>query len=258
MSPYGKNLGDMYVDRINIGICTEMYDTWEAETSTANANQRARVFSVLMNYLINQEILDRNPMARVNKRSSEPRSVIWTHDQVLSFLDTAFTKFAWRNIGLIIMMCYEWGQRPVDIRHLTWDDVDLDNEIVTITQSKRGAEVILPIPPNLVAMLKQQAEDWDFQNYVVPHQRASDEAYRPLTVHQMSTLLNEVKAVAKLPDELRAGDLRKTAIVQMIEGEVDQLAIMNVTGHKSVASLNPYNKFNLKTATSALERRQRE
>ena len=197
-------------------------------------------------------------MARVNKRSSEPRSVIWTHDQVLSFLDTAFTKFAWRNIGLIIMMCYEWGQRPVDIRHLTWDDVDLDNEIVTITQSKRGAEVTLPIPDNLVAMLKQQAADWDFQNYVVPHQRASDGAYRPLTVYQMSTLLNEVKAVAGLPDELRAGDLRKTAIVQMIEGEVDQLAIMNVTGHKSVASLNPYNKFSLKTATSALERRQRE
>ncbi len=53
------------------------------------------------------------------------------------------------------------------------------------------------------------------------------------------------------------GDLRKTAIVQMIEGEVDHLAIQSVTGHKNVSSLNPYNKFSLRTAKSALERRQR-
>ena len=92
-------------------------------------------------------------MARVKKRQSEPRSVVWTHDQVLSFLDTAFTKFEWRNIGLIVLMCYEWGQRPIDIRNLTWDNVDLDEGVVQIKQTKRGAEVELPIPPNLIAML---------------------------------------------------------------------------------------------------------
>jgi len=54
------------------------------------------------------------------------------------------------------------------------------------------------------------------------------------------------------------GDLRKTAIVQMIESGVDHLAIQSVSGHKSVSSLNPYNKFSLKTAQSALERRQRQ
>jgi len=54
------------------------------------------------------------------------------------------------------------------------------------------------------------------------------------------------------------GDLRKTAIVQMISSGVDHLAIQSVSGHKSVASLNPYNKFSLKTAKSALERRERE
>jgi integrase len=155
-------------------------------------------------------------------------------------------------------MCYEWGQRPIDIRNLTWDDVDLDKEVVEIKQTKRGAEVELPIPPNLVGMLTEQKGDWDFQEYVVPHHRASDGAYRPLTVHQMSALLAEVKALARLPDDLRVGDLRKTAIVQMIEGEVDHLAIQSVTGHKHVSSLNPYNKFSLKTAKSALERRQRQ
>jgi len=258
MSVMGRTLGNIQVGKLNVAMCSEIYDTWELETSTANANHNARVFSVLMNYLVAMEIILSNPMSRVKKRHSDPRSVIWTHDQVLSFLDTAFTKFEWRNIGLIVLMCYEWGQRPIDIRNLTWDSVDLDEGVVKIKQTKRGAEVELPIPPNLIAMLTDQKGDWDFQEYVVPHHRPQDNAYRPLTVFQMSGLLAEVKAIAGLPDELRVGDLRKTAIVQMIESEVDHLAIQSVTGHKNVSSLNPYNKFSLKTAKSALERRQRQ
>ena len=258
MSIMGRTVGNIQVEKLNVAMCSEMYDTWELETSTANANHNARVFSVLMNYLVAMEILTSNPMSRVKKRKSDPRSVIWTHDQVLSFLDTAFTKFEWRNIGLIVLMCYEWGQRPIDIRNLTWDNVDLDEGVVEIKQTKRGAEVELPIPDNLHTMLTEQKGDWDFQEYVVPHHRASDGAYRPLTVSQMTGLLAEVKAIAGLPDELRVGDLRKTAIVQMIESGVDHLAIQSVSGHKNVTSLNPYNKFSLKTAKSALERRQRQ
>ena len=258
MSVMGRTLGNIQVGKLSVAMCSEIYDTWELETSTANANHNARVFSVLMNYLVAMEIILSNPMARVKKRQSEPRSVIWTHNQVMSFLDTAFTKFEWRNIGLIVLMCYEWGQRPIDIRNLVWDSVDLDERVVKIKQTKRGAEVELPIPDNLFTMLTEQKGDWDFQSYVVPHHRPQDNAYRPLTVFQMSGLLAEVKAIAGLPDELRVGDLRKTAIVQMIESEVDHLAIQSVTGHKNVSSLNPYNKFSLKTAKSALERRQRQ
>jgi len=257
MSVMGKKISNIDIQKINVVICTEMYDTWEAETSTSNANHNARVFSVLMNYLVSLDLLILNPMARVRKRTSTPRSVIWTHDQVMKFLDVAFTKFEWRNIGMIVLMCYEWGQRPVDIRNLKWDEVDLDERFVTITQSKRGAVVELPIPDNIFEMVTEQKKDWDFQPYVVPYHRASDGSYRPLTVYNMTALLSEVKAIAGLPDELRVGDLRKTAIVQMIESGVDHLAIQSVSGHKSVASLNPYNKFSLKTAKLALDKRKR-
>jgi integrase len=175
MSLLGKTIGNVTVTNFTTALCTEMYDTWEAESSTSNANHKSRVFSVLMNYLVSMDFIPHNCMARVRKRTSTPRSVIWTNDQVVSFLDTAFTKFEWRNIGLIVMMCYEWGQRPVDIRNLKWTDIEL------------------PVPDNLMQMLQQQREDWDFQDYVVPHHRPQDSAYRPLTVSQMTALLREVK-----------------------------------------------------------------
>jgi len=256
-SVVGRKLGNMQVHKINTIICTELYDTWEAETSTSNANHKARVFSVLMNFLISLDHIPNNPMARVKKRTETPASIIWTNDQVVKFLDAAFQKFDWRNIGLIVLMCYEWGQRPIDIRNLLWTDVYFDDNKVVITQTKRGAIVELPIPSNLLTMLKQQKDDWGFQEYVVPHHRPQDMVYRPLTVSQMTNLLTEVKEATDLPQELQVGHLRKTAIVQMIESGVDHLAIQSVSGHKNVASLNPYNKFSLKTAKSALDRRER-
>ena len=73
----------------------------------------------------------------------------------------------------------------------------------------------------------------------------------------MTALLKEVKADCGLPENLQVGDLRKTAIVQMIKGGATPLAIQSASGHKNVVSLNPYNKFSLETAKSALERRQR-
>ena len=103
----------------------------------------------------------------------------------------------------------------------------------------------------------QQKEDWGFQEYVIPHQRPSDGAYSPIEHSQVSTLANEVKALCELPSELQIGDLRKTAITELINSGVDQLAIMSVTGHRNVQSLNPYNKHNFNTAKSALEMRRK-
>jgi len=43
----------------------------------------------------------------------------------------------------------------------------------------------------------------------------------------------------------------------MILGGAEALAIQSATGHKNVASLNPYNKFTLETAKSAIDKRVR-
>ena len=112
-------------------------------------------------------------MAKVQKEHHEPRSVVWTKSQVELFLDTAFEHFKYRNIGLLVLMCYEWGQRPADIRNLTWDCISFEDKKVIITQSKRGATVNLPIAPNILEMLTEQFKDWGWQEYVIPFQRPS-------------------------------------------------------------------------------------
>lgn len=254
---FNKSIGNMPLNRLNTNICTEMYDQWETDIGTDHANQYARLFSVLINHCVSMELTMYNPMKNVKKRSHTPRSVVWTNEQVELFLDTAFSKYKWRNVGLIVLFAYEWGQRPVDIRNLKWSNIDFIKEVVTITQTKRGATVELPIDERLFKLIEQQETDWGWQQYVVPCQRASDNAYRPLSVDQMNTLVGEVKQACGLPSDLRVGDLRKTAIVEMIKGGAEAMQVMSVTGHKNISSLNPYLKHNLETATAALDRRKR-
>tara|TARA_E500000331_G_scaffold343439_1_gene378256 strand:- start:368 stop:1471 length:1104 start_codon:yes stop_codon:yes gene_type:complete len=253
---FGKEFGDIPVNTINAQHCAEVYQTWCELVSVSSGNTHARLLSVLLNYCVSLDLITHNPMAKVQKEHHEPRSVVWNKSQVELFLDTAFKDFKYRNIGLLVLMCYEWGQRPVDIRNLTWDCITFDDQKVTITQSKRGATVNLPIPPNILDMLVEQFKDWGWQQYVIPHQRPSDGCYIPFSTSQVGEVVNEVKALCGLPSELQAGDLRKTAINEMIESGVDQLAIMSVTGHKNVQSLNPYNKHNYNTARKALDKRK--
>ena len=253
---FSRELGDITLKYLTPAHCSNLYELWARGVSVDNANQKARVFSMLMNYCISIGLINNNPMSRIKKRKHTPKSIVWTKDQVELFVETAFSKFKYRNIGLLAMMCYEWGQRPTDIMHLKWDNLDFKTKSATIKQSKRGATVQLPIDDDMKNYLQQQYNDWKFQEYVIPHQNPSDGCYRPMSSTQVSNLVTEVKSECNLPDELQVGFLRKTAINEMIESGVDQLAIMSVTGHQNVQSLNPYNKHNYSTAKSALDMRR--
>lgn len=251
-----SKLGEIPLSKLTAQDCKEAYDQWASDVSVQTANERSRIFSVVLNYAKSLDLTTDNPMSRVKKLKHEPYTPIWTRGQVESFLEKAFTKFEWRNVGLLVLMCYEWAQRPKDICLLTWDRVDLDRARVQIKQTKRGAEVKLPIDEPLLSMLKQQREDWGFQKYVIPYHRSSDNAYVPLKPETFGPILRDIKGECGLPDDLKIGHLRKTAITEFVAAGVDSTGIMQVTGHKNLTSLNPYMKHTYEGAKSALGSRK--
>lgn len=251
-----KTLGDRKIKSITAYDCSILYSKW-LDKGTAYANRMVRTFGVLFNYAISLDIIDINPMVKIQKVPHKPEeTTLWTQDQVVKFVDQCMTDFEYRSIGLIVLMAYEWGQRPTDIIHLKWSSIDLGKQEVVITQSKRGARVHLPIPDNLNQMLIEQQKDFGFQEYVVPNIRPADGAYRPYDRSTFSTKVKQVLTLAGLPDNLQAGTLRKTAINEMVENDVNPLEIMSVTGHQNISSLNPYIKRRLETAKTALEKRR--
>jgi len=249
-----KSLGDVRLDKLSKAFCKFAYQEWLSR-GVRTANITATTLSIVLNMAEELDYLIVNPMKAIKRMTEKPRKTMWTPDQVKTFLDTAYSDFKWRSIGLIVHMAYEFAQRVGDMRLLEWDNINFKARRLDLTQSKKRAEVHLPIEDNLYKMLQQQQEDFGFQKYVAPHVRPIGGAYRAYTNIEVSPIVNEVKAVCGLPSELQAMDMRRTAITEMVEAGVDSTQIMAVSGHTNPNSMKPYLRHTFTSANNALSRR---
>ena len=220
------------------------------------ANHVAAVAGIVYRHGQDMEYVKSNPFTLVRKLSPVARNTVWTQDQVRQFLDVAYGDFVYRNVGLIVQMAYEWCQRVGDMRMLTWDSIDFNTRRLRLLQSKRGAEVQLPISDALHDMLTEQQQDFDFQKYVAPMPTPKGGEYKPFSMERLSKIGRTVMRQAKLPDELRLMDLRRTGTTEMVEAGVPLPQIMSVTGHANPQSVKPYIKNTYLSANSALTARQ--
>lgn len=252
----GKQLGNIRLGDVSFKHVTYAYERWVENNGPSAANYTAAALSVVFNTAMRHEAMVSNPVSLLRRKTTKPRKVKWDRSQVKAFLDVAYSKWEYRSIGLIVHMAYEWGQRLGDMRLLKWDQINFDEQRVDITQSKRGAEVHLPIPDDLMAMLKQQHEYFNFQEYVAPQPNPRQGHYPPYSELSIHGVVNRVKDEAGLPKELQARDLRRTAITEMVEAGVDAVGIMQVSGHQDIASIKPYLVNTYSGASAALAKRK--
>ena len=253
----GKALGGYRCKNLKVRHIQQAYDNW-LQVGVRTANYRRSVLSAAWRHAMRYDVMIHNPISLVQSVNEKPRKVHWSREQVSLFLDTAYSDFRWRSIGLIVHMAYDWGQRVGDVRLLTWDSLDLNECRIDLTQNKRNAEVHLPISQGLCAMLRQQKEEFGFQEYVVPRVKPRAGAYTPYDKEEISLYINKILEEANLPKELTAMDLRRTAVTEMMEGGVDLAGIMQVTGHQNTASVKPYMVNTYSGASKALAARGKQ
>ena len=253
----GKDLGDYRCNKLKVRHVTQAYDKWLSD-GIRTANYRKAVLSAAWRNALRYDIVVTDPVGPVRTQSNGPRRVFWKREQIKAFLEVAYSDYKWRSIGLLVHMAYNWGQRVGDMRLLTWDSLDLDGCQLDLTQSKRNAEVHLPIAADLCQLLCIQKDELGFQEYVLPKPYPVAGAYVPYPQEQIAPVINKILDKANLPRELTAMDLRRTAVKEMMEGGADLLTTVQVTGHKNIASLKPYQVNTLSGASKALAARKRD
>lgn len=249
------DVGSMSMKRLSVSLMQQCYIVW-LKRGIYRANKIAAIMSILINWAKKNGISIENPMPLLEKTPNPQRTVMWEPEQVNKFLTTAYSEWKWRSIGLIVQMAYEWGQRVGDMRMLTWAAINFDKKRCDLVQSKRGAEVHLPISDTLMHVLKQQHETFGFQCLVTPQVQPSDGSYKPYTKEMLHVYVNAVLEAAELPSYLTAMDMRRTAITEMVEAGVDITQIKQVSGHTNINSLTPYIKHTYTGASEALAQRQ--
>ena len=250
----GKLFGFMNPNKINTPTAQKAYE-YLLNSGVSMANHIVGIGSIVYGHSIRLGSVNHNPFAYIKRRSLPPRKVVWTEQDISTYLTTAYSQFKWRNIGLIVQMSYEWCQRQGDMRLLQWEQYDLESGILTLEQSKRGAEVTLPTSVGLQAMLKKQHEDFGFQKWVAPRPRPVGSLYQPYSMRGLSVQAKIVREASGISDKLQIRDMRRTGTVEMVDAGVDLPQIMSVTGHANPASVKPYMKNTLKSSTMALQAR---
>jgi integrase len=137
------------------------------------------------------------------------------------------------------------------MRMLTWDSYNADTGTLTLTQSKRGANITVPTSTGLQAMLAQQHVDFGWQQYIAPVPKTVKGKLLPYSLNKLSKLGTTIMAEADLPEELTLMDLRRTAITEMVEVGVPVSSIMAMSGHTTPSSLTPYIQHTLRGASTA-------
>jgi integrase len=250
----GKALGVYHNKSIKVRHLTAAYEQW-LQSGVRSANYRKSILSTCWKHSMRYDVMVHDPVALVKTQKTDRRTVMWTREYVKRFLDQAYSDFNYRSIGLIVHMAYEWGQRVGDMRLLKWEALDLTECRLDIRQSKRGAEVHLPISKNLCQMLQAQQKDFGFQEFVAPRVKPRSGSFTPYDLEEISPNINTLLDKANLPRELTAMDLRRTAVTEMLEAGVDIAGIRQVTGHKNMHSVVPYMVNTFSGASKALSAR---
>ena len=141
------------------------------------------------------------------------------------------------------------------MRSLKLENINFEERRLDLEQSKKRAEVHIPILINMYRMLEQQHKDFGFQEYVAPHPYPRNGGYSIYADVDIGRMVNRVKEEAGLPKELTAMDMRRTAITEMVEAGVDITQIKQVSGHTNINSLTPYIKHTYTGASEALAQR---
>lgn len=249
------DFGDAKYEDVTSKQAKHAYEEW-VKRGISFANHVCAVSSIVFRYAMEMEYATVNPFANIKRKTPKQRRVVWTQDDVRQFLDYAYSDFDYRSIGLIVHMAYEWCQRLGDMRLLTWDMLDLDESKLYLEQSKRRARVTLPISEDLLDMLRQQAQEFNFQPFVAPRPRPMNGMYHAYSIDRLSKFGRQAMRNAGLPEELRLSDLRRTGTTEMVEAGVGMAQIMSVTGHSNPQSVKPYMKNTFASANYALTERK--
>jgi integrase len=248
-------LGEVDVSQVSTKQAKLAYDLW-CDRGISFANHIMATARMVFNYAVRMEHCNINPFTTVRRRATQPRKVVWTKGDVRKLLDAAYSDFSTRNIGLIAHMAYEWCQRVGDMRMLTWDAIDFEKKRVVIQQSKRNAQVELPIDDDLLDMLIQQEQDFGFQQYIAPRPVSYRGVYEPYSMYKLPLHARKLMDDAGLSKDLRLSDLRRTGVTEMVDAEVGIGQIMSVTGHANPQSVKPYLKNTYVSANNALTARK--
>ena len=198
----------------------------KAETTPVMANRIKSLVHTILNYGIDEELLDANPAARIKLPAEKPRDRYLSEKEIKRF---------WRGLDLtglspqirrILKLLLVTGQRRAEVALMSWDELDFEKATWELAagRTKGGRATRVPLSPLALELIgaPDGASDYVF------HHRGGV----PVKLNSVSIGMHrELPALGLADKPATVHDLRRTFASQMAELGFDRLTISKLLNH---------------------------
>ena len=181
-----------------------------------------------------------------------------TGDELTRLFKTAAGNVEWEHVYCAVIVAANTSLRPVEVKHLRWQDVDPAASTITVTRSKNASSHrVIPLNQSARAAINRMWERAKALCFTQPghyiwfscKNRHLDPT-RP--IKKWDTAWRSLRDAAGLPG-LRFHDLRHTIITELAEMGVPDHVLESITGHLSRRMLEHYSHVRIDAKRKALE-----
>ncbi len=181
-----------------------------------------RILRIVMNFARNEELITANPAEDLKIKNEKPRRQVWEEAEIVSFIAKA-EELQSPSMALAVMLGVFTGQRPADVRAMTWGAYD--GRYINVTQEKTGELVRVYCLDALKALL-------DTTPRTAVQILTTDGQGVPYEEDHFIKSFAHIREQAGIRKDLQYRDLRRTAVVYLSRAGCTVQEISSITGHR--------------------------
>jgi len=239
-----SKIGKYYLSSINTPLLTEYKSVLENEPSKhvihgntklspATINRYFATLSIVFSFAVKDwGWMSENPVYNVRKETEDNSRVRYLKQEEITVLLDECKKSSY-ELYLLVLIALTTGARYNEITSLTWNDVDLQNNLFYFMDTKNGDNRGVPIPKVVQTELKEYSKIRNLRNkFLFP----GDNPNKPC--NRIKAFNNAVKRAGI--EDFRFYDLRHTAASYLAMSGKTLSEIAEVLGHRTLQMVKRY------------------
>tara|TARA_R110002072_G_scaffold283845_1_gene447515 strand:+ start:251 stop:1426 length:1176 start_codon:yes stop_codon:yes gene_type:complete len=241
---------DMLVDNVDYDYAQRLWQHIADDVSAHKANHTFKVLKIIWNEGLRGGRVKSNPFSLVKLPKLPDRQVMWSIDEINGMIKYCDDQ-GYPSMGTMILMCYEFCQRPVDIRTFKWANIDGKTNVSNFRQRKTGKQMSIKVTTSISERLhlhkRRNTDDYIFayENTGKPYsQDKCNKLFRKLA---KGYGLPEVPLVeqfdengAQMYSNIWLADLRRTGATHASRVGCTDRELVALTGHRNPQMLLVY------------------
>jgi len=213
-----QEFGNKKVDEITALEVSSFYNKVKERASVSTANRYLTLLKMIFNKGIKWELVDSNPVSKVSKGKEPPGRLRYLSVYEIKNLLNACNK----RILPIVLCALLTGMRRGEILKLKWKDVDLENNVIYLKETKSGKGRVIPIMSQLKELLLRLKK-----NSISDEDRVFNVPYITLRRYFKKALIK-----ANISN-FRFHDLRHTFASYFVMATNDLSSLQQILGHST-------------------------